>query len=148
MRVEVFPLTVKDKRGVKKFLLNFLTPPTTLVFTAESRHFATAFTRIQTRSRAKSTKIAVKCRIPDRHFTGAVKNIEFFYSPVTFLNYMPICRRDRHHIRLCHPSPVCGDGGAILPVRHHALQYSSDRSCRYISLPGWRTACNTRRALP
>ena len=68
-------------RGVKKFLLNFLTPPTTWVLTAESRHFATAFTRIQTRSRAKSTKIAVKCRIPDRHFTGAVKNIEFFYSP-------------------------------------------------------------------
>ena len=50
--------------------------------TAESRHFATAFTRIQTRSRAKPTKIAVKCRIPDRHFTGAVKNIEFFLQPL------------------------------------------------------------------
>ena len=69
------------ERGVKKFLLNFLTPQTTLVLTAESRHFATVFTRIQTRSRAKPIKIAVKCRIPDRHFTGAVKNIEFFYSP-------------------------------------------------------------------
>ncbi|MDD7595280.1 MAG: hypothetical protein PUJ71_07130, partial [Clostridiales bacterium] len=62
-------------------LLNFLTPQTTLVLTAESRHFATAFTRIHTRSRAKPTKIAVKCRIPDRHFTGAVKNIEFFTAP-------------------------------------------------------------------
>ena len=73
-------------RGVKKFLLNFLTPQTTLVLTAESRHFATVFTRIQTRSRAKPTKIAVKCRIPDRHFTGAVKNIEFFYSPFSLYN--------------------------------------------------------------
>ena len=71
----------KNNRGVKKFLLNFLTPQTTLVLTAESRHFATAFTRIQTRSRAKPTKIAVKCRIPDRHFTGAVRNIEFFTAP-------------------------------------------------------------------
>ena len=47
---------------------------------AEHRRFAAKKAKTKSQA-AKAPKIASKCRGPDRHFDGAVKNIEFLTAP-------------------------------------------------------------------